>query len=235
MAKNFFNKKKLSPKTVDFLKETGQKVADGGKKLGELGGEALKAGFDKGKEKLEEGKDYIERQKKLTYSSIESLKPIVNVVNESAAALQDKNRVISNSSIPDVLAGSLGAGLGGALSFAALYGLGTTGLSAVGISTGLAAVGGTMVGGIFVLAAPIAIGAGVGVSLAYKKRQDQLAVEKERLYKEALLKHEGIIRAMEDEADANKERMDYLESLNILLRQAIKELKEDLAITNGEI
>ena len=37
----------------------------------------------------------------------------------------------------------------------------------------------------------------------------------------------GFMRA---EVDADKERMDYLQSLNILLQQAIKDLKHDLGI-----
>ena len=35
---------------------------------------------------------------------------------------------------------------------------------------------------------------------------------------------------MKEEADADKERMDYLQSLNILLQQAIKDLRHDLGI-----
>ena len=57
-----------------------------------------------------------------------------------------------------MLAGALGAGIGGTGSLAALYGLGTVGLSAVGITSGLATigsvVGGGMVAGVFVMAAP---------------------------------------------------------------------------------
>jgi len=55
----------------------------------------------------------------------------------------------------------MGAGGGGAASFAALSTLGTAGLSGAGITSGLAAagslVGGGMVAGVGVLAAPIAI------------------------------------------------------------------------------
>jgi len=43
-----------------------------------------------------------------------------------------------------------------------------------------------------------------------------------------LKKHEEIIQALKSEADADKERLDYLQSLNILLTQAIKDLKKDL-------
>lgn len=71
-------------------------------------------------------------------------------------------------------------------------------------TVGLSAAAGGMVAGIFVLAAPVAVlaGAGVGVATALKNKQ---------------LKKE-------------KERLDYLQSLNILLQHAIKDLKVDLGI-----
>ena len=177
--------------------------------------------------------EYVKKKKDMVFQSVESLQQVVNVVNEAAAAVNDKSRTIRESAIPEVLAGALGAGIGGVGSFAALYGLGSVvGLSAAGITSGLAAagsiVGGGMVAGIFVLAAPVAVLAAGGVGLAAHLKNKQLRQEKERLYKEALKKHEAIIQALKSEADADKERLDYLQSLNILLTQAIKDLKKDL-------
>ena len=173
-------------------------------------------------------------QNDIVFKSPESLQQVVNVINEAAFALNDKDRTIKESTISEVLAGALGAGIGGVGSFAALYGLGVTGLSAVGITTGLAAagaiVGGGMAAGLFVLAAPIAALAAGGVGIALHIKNKLLRQEKERLYKEALRKHEAIIKALKDEANASKERLDYLQSLNILLTQAIKDLKKDLGI-----
>ena len=175
---------------------------------------------------------YVKKKKEMVFQNVESLQPVVNVVNEAAFALNDKNRTIRESTIPEVLAGALGAGVGGIGSFAALYGLGTVGLSAAGITSGLAAagsvIGGGMVAGVFVLAAPVAALAAGGVSLASHLRNKQLLQEKERLYIEALKKHEAIIKALKEEVDADKERLDYLQSLNILLTRAIKDLKKDL-------
>lgn len=54
------------------------------------------------------------------FKSLDTLQSIVNVVNEAGEAVKDKSRAIANSSIPDVLAGALGAGVGGVASFAAL-------------------------------------------------------------------------------------------------------------------
>lgn len=176
--------------------------------------------------------EYVKKKKDMVFQSVESLQQVVNVVNEAAAAVNDKSRTIRESAIPEVLTGALGAGMGGAGSFAALYGLGTVGLSAPGITSGLAVagsvVGGGMVAGVFVLAAPIAALAAGGVGLAAHLKNKQLRQEKERLYKEALKKHEAIIQALKSEADADKERYNYLQRLNILLTQAIKDLKKDL-------
>jgi hypothetical protein len=177
---------------------------------------------------------YVKDKNKMNFKSLDSLKSVANVINEAAAALNDKARTIEKSSIPEVLSGALGAGIGGAASFAALYGLGVAGLSAAGITSGLAAagaiVGGGMAAGVLVLAAPAAILAGAGVLAASRIKDNQLRKEKERLYQEALAKHEALIKAMKEEAEADKERIDYLQSLNILLQQAIKELQKDLGM-----
>ena len=173
-------------------------------------------------------KGYITKKKDMNFQSVESLQSVVNVVNEAAAAVNDKKRTIRESAIPEVLAGALGAGIGGVGSFAALYGLGSVvGLSAAGITSGLA-VGGGMVAGVFVLAAPVAVLGGVGVGVASHLKNKQLRQEKERLYKEALSKHDAIIKALKEETDSDKERMDYLQSLNILLQRAITDLQKDL-------
>ena len=181
------------------------------------------------------------KKDKPIFQSVDSLQTVVNVVNEAALALNEKSRTIRESAIPEVLMGALGAGVGGVGSFIALYGLGTVGLSAAGIMSGLATAGGavsTLVGGavsasvagIFVLAAPVVVLGATGVGVAAHLKNKQLRQEKERLYKEALQKHEAIIKALKEEANADKERLDYLQSLNILLSQAIKDLRKDLGV-----
>lgn len=148
----------------------------------------------------------------IVFKNIDSLQPVVNVINEASSAINDKKCTIKESAIPEVLAGALGAGI-------------TSGLAAAG-----GIVGGGMVAGIFVLAAPIAVLSAGGVGVAAHLKNKQLKQEKERLYKEALKKHQAIISALKVEVDADKERLDYLQSLNILLQQAIKDLKSDLGI-----
>lgn len=170
----------------------------------------------------------------MKFKDTAALQPVVDVVNEVTFATADKMRTAKDSPMREVIAGAVGAGIGGAVSFAALYGLGTVGLSAVGITSGLAAagtlVGGGMVAGIFVLAAPVAALAAGGVGLTVHLKSKQLKKEKERLYQEVVRKHEAIIEALKDELNATKERLDYLQGLNILLTQALKDLQHDLGI-----
>ena len=164
--------------------------------------------------------------------SLDSLKPVSDIIGEAGEALQDTTRTIAMSGMSDVLIGALGAGIGGACTFTALYGLGTVGLSAAGITSGLATagalVGGGMTAGIFVLAAPVAISAGIGVGIANKIKNKKVYQLKERLYQEAMRKHDSILVALKNEMNQTKERTEYLNSLNILLAQAIKDMKEDL-------
>lgn len=176
-------------------------------------------------------------KKNLHYQSLDALKPVETVINEAAAAVKDPTRTIVDSAIPEVLAGVAGAAIGGAASFAALWALGTSAstmfsLSAAGIMSGLAAaggiVGGGAVAGVFVLTAPVTILTAVGVGIASHVKNKKLAQEKERLYKEALKKHDAIINELKNKDKLSSDRIEYLNSLNILLRQAIKELKADL-------
>lgn len=222
-----------------LVEKAGAAASDGAQSVGSFignaangvreGASAVLAGAN---EQIEKAKDAQKAKKNFT--SLESLQPVVNVVNDAAMALDDKDRTIRESAIPEVVAGALGAGIGGVGSFMALYGLGTVGLSAAGITSGLATaeavVGGGMVAGVFVLAAPVAIAAGTGVAVASRLKNKQLGQEKERLYKEALAKHQAIIMALKEESDASAERLEYLRSLNILLERAVNDLKSDLAI-----
>lgn len=176
-------------------------------------------------------------KKKENYQSLDSLKPLVTVVNEAAAAVEDSSRTIVDSAIPQVLAGALGATVGGAGSFAALWALGTSAastfsLSGAGIMGGLAAagnlIGGGAVTGMFVLTAPVGLLAVTGVGLASHARNKKLVQEKERLYQEALQKHHAIIHELKDRDKLTTERVDYLESLNRLLERAVNDLREDV-------
>jgi len=167
------------------------------------------------------------------FKSIDALSPFERVINEAEIALQDKHRTISNSAIPEVLGGVAGIGAGAAGSFAALYFLGSTGLSAVGVTSGLAAagslVGGGMVAGVGVLAAPIAILGIAGYGILAHRRHKKLMQVKEALLKRAIQLRDGVIQQLKTESDSNRERLDYLNSLNIMLQAGIRDLQADLS------
>ncbi|HFU3799967.1 TPA: ADP-ribosylglycohydrolase family protein [Streptococcus suis] len=218
--------------TAEFL---GQIGADLGKGWNQLWNPPKKASQTKKEDKQASVKNSETKKdvnKKMHFDSMESLEGVVHIVNEAGLSTLDPNRVMDDSPLKEVLAMGLGAGLGGAVSYGALYALGTAGLSAAGITSGLAAagalIGGGMVAGFFVLAAPVAILAGGGLAIANILNQQHLQQEKKRLYKVALQKHQAIIEALKTENQENKERIDYLTSLNILLQKVIEELKEDL-------
>ena len=90
------------------------------------------------------------------------LAPVYKVLSEAGEALKDKSRTIKTSTIPEILAPIAGgtAGIGAGLMLVSAAGS-VAGLSAAGITSGLATlgtfVGGGMVSGIFVAAAPMAI------------------------------------------------------------------------------
>ena len=109
-------------------------------------------------------------------------KEIQRVRDESYKALKDTlnefRRVDPKAA--DAVGAAVGSSLGGAASFTALYyGGAVAGLSAAGMTSGLAAagaiVGGGMLAGMAVLAAPVAVFAVAGYAIARKSRDAKLA------------------------------------------------------------
>lgn len=177
---------------------------------------------------------YVTDKSKMNFKSLESLENAIKVINEASLAVNDPQRTMKDSPIEESIAGALGAGAGAGVSFAALYFGGTVGLSAAGISSGLAAagsiIGGGMAAGIAVLAAPIAIGGCVAAVWVAKSKAEKLAKAKELAYKDALREQTAIQKALKEEAYADKDRIDTLTGLNILLQKIIKELEQDLGL-----
>ena len=109
------------------------------------------------------------------YDEIEQMK---NQAAEEVKAVLDE---LENNypGITEGMATVFGSGIGAAGSFSALYALGVTGLSAPGITSGLAVagsiVGGGMVAGIGVLAAPIVLLSVGGYAIAKKRKNAKLA------------------------------------------------------------
>ncbi len=176
-------------------------------------------------------------KEKMNFPNLDSLQPVVNVINEAAITLGDPTRTIKDSPLIDVFSRVLGGGAGAGVSFLALYGLGTVGLSAVGITTALATagsiVGGGMAAGVLVLAAPVAGLAAAGGFAAKQIKKKQLRQEKKRLYNEGkrlypLIEEEwGRIK---DDSDVSNDRKDIIKGIMIVLKKALDELEEDLLL-----
>ncbi|MCQ2294603.1 MAG: hypothetical protein MJZ67_03020 [Bacteroidales bacterium] len=167
------------------------------------------------------------------FKSLDSLESVQKVINEASAAMKEPERTIATSDIPEVLGAVGGAVIGGAGGFAALYfGGSVVGLSAAGITSGLAAagsiVGGGMVAGIGVLAAPVAVLGCVGYAVIHNSKEKKLKEEKHRLYNLALQKQQAIINMLQNRSKLSQERISYLTNLNELLRRAIVDLQADI-------
>lgn len=168
------------------------------------------------------------------YKNADALIPVQKIITEAAAAVSDKTRTIKTSDIPDVLGAVAGISVGGAAGLGLLSILGYSGLSAAGITSGLATagalVGGGMVAGIGVLAAPAVILGVGGYALLASGKKKKLTQTKEALLQEAIKKHDAIIRELKNTLNQTQERMEYLNTLNILLQGAIQDLQADLAL-----
>lgn len=179
--------------------------------------------------------EYVKKKKDMKFQSQDALKTVQSVIDDANKALKNKSRKLKDSPISEALAGAVGAGLGASIGFAGLYFGGTVvGLSGPGIMTGLAAaghlVGGGAAVGIGVLAAPAVILGGGAIGVASHIKNKRLRESKELIYKDALAKQTAILKALKEEQDADKERIEYLSGLNILLQSAINDLKHDLGI-----
>lgn len=174
-------------------------------------------------------------KEKMYFPNMDSLQPVVNIINEAAITLGDPTRTIKDSPLMDVFAAALGSGSGAGVSFLALYGLGTVGLSAAGITSALAAagsvVGGGMAAGVLVLAAPVVGLAGAGVLVSKQIKKKKLRQEKKRLYEEAKKKYPLIVAELNrcnSDDTISQDRKDILKGLDITLKKAIDELEADL-------
>lgn len=173
-------------------------------------------------------------KKEIFFKDFKSLEFIKRVINEASEVLNGKVLAISDSKISDILKITLSAIPGAAISYGALYGLGLTGVSAAGLSSGLATagslIGGGMAAGVFVLAAPIAITKSYGYGKILIKNDEKLHHEKEKLYKLIIEKQDDLNSLLKSDLQANKEQIEHLTSLNFLMKKIIKDLQHDLDV-----
>lgn len=166
------------------------------------------------------------------YQNIAALKPVRQLLAEVDKALNDRGRTIATSDIPEVLGGVAGGAIGVGVGLTLIYTSGVAGVSAAGITSGLATlgaiIGGGMTAGIFVAAAPMAALGVAGYAIVAKRNKNRLWQTKEALFQEALQKHDAILRELDNRINQSEERNRYLDSLNVLLQHVIDDLRKDL-------
>ncbi|WP_162899076.1 hypothetical protein [Deinococcus ficus] len=85
-----------------------------------------------------------------------------------------------------------------------------------------------MVAGLAVAALPVAALAVGGYAFVNGRNQKHLKRREQVLFQEALQQHQKLIEQLRKDANATRERQEYLESLVVLLKDAIRRLGEDL-------
>lgn len=171
--------------------------------------------------------------------SPEKIQQMKDEAYESIKEVMDEFRR-DHPKVVDAAAAAVGSTIGGGASFTALYfGGAVAGLSASGITSGLVAagtlVGGGMVAGIGVLAAPMVVLGVAGVLIAQKRRNAKLAVALnraiEKLYaiQDRLMANAEYFRGELAELRAYitvlEKQLDELKTINQKLKNEIQKLK----------
>ena len=170
-------------------------------------------------------------RKDMNYRSIESLERIERLCDEVDIVLDNKKT--KRRGLPLFVGVLIIIGcllLAMLFVYVLIFNLGTVGLSAAGITSALAAIGGGMVGGIFAIGLIIALPPIIAGTIFFTIRELKFKSEKDSLYKEALKKHEAVLRALKEQRDEDAEKMEYLNELNIMLKRTIRELNEDRGV-----
>ena len=183
---------------------------------------------------------------KKNFPSRESLKIVETILSETEKSLGDMSRTnesvtgdmrtllekITDSSIFNAVGTTAGAVVGGVASVGLLSVLGTTGLSAAGITSGLAAagsiVGGGMVAGIGVIAAPVAAVAGSAYAITKSVQNKNLKATKIQYLNRCEKTRDGIQNHIIQESNASTDRVKHLRALKFTLDATINDLRSDI-------
>ena len=167
------------------------------------------------------------------YKNLSALDPVAKLVAEAGKALDQPDRTLRQSDVPELLGAAGGIGAGAAAGWGILAaGAAANASGAAAMTSGLAAaggiIGGGMMAGMAVIAAPAVILGVAGYGVLAKVNKRRLRERKELLLQEALRKNDAIVRMLKQEGSATRERAEYLSRLVILLRAAVENLQGDL-------
>jgi len=187
--------------------------------------------------------------KKINFKNSDSLTLVKKLLDEAEITLNDNNRTtadvsgdlgkimdkILRSEVFGIGVAGTGLAVGGIAGVGMLGAMGSVaGLGAAGITSGLATagaiVGGGMVAGISVLAAPAIILGGGAYALANKVKQKKLIQEKEMLIQRIMLAHDGLMIRLEQNNEASVERLNHLKLTLDMLMGVKKDMVSDLNV-----
>jgi hypothetical protein len=175
---------------------------------------------------------------KIVYRNLEALVPVTKLLEEAGKAVNDKVRTLKSNGIPEILGAVGGVGTGAAAGvgiLAAGAAEGTAGAAALtsGLATAGSLVGGGMLAGIGVVAAPaVLLGIG-GYWLLSERNKRKLAEAKEAALQDAIRKRDAILRELKAKNTDNEGRIEYLNRLVAQLLTTIDYLEADLQAANA--
>lgn len=147
----------------------------------------------------------------MKYNTEKDLKEVYSFINEADLALGDKTRTTEDSKIAKQIA------MGAAASRLTASGIAVGGIATAGMLTPLAPI---------VL---VSITARlIGRFIKKRSEEEKMLKAKEMAYREAIAKQNAIIKALKEESNADKERIEYLIGILQLLQESILELQKEL-------
>lgn len=137
----------------------------------------------------------------MNYKTESDLKEVYSFIYEANLALKDTTRTTEDSKIVKQIKIGIAAGE----------------IATVGMLTPLAPILVVSITASF-----------LGSFIKKKSEEEKMLKAKELAYKEAIAKQNAIIKALKEESNADKERIEYLIGINQLLQEAILELQKEL-------
>jgi hypothetical protein len=171
------------------------------------------------------------------YRSADALVPVRKVLEETGKVLAEKSKWRLNIKVPPAAGATVGVAAGGVVGFAGMTAGAASGVSgAAAITSGLATagsiLGGGMLAGMAVVAAP-AVALGIaGYAVIANKNHKKLIFEKQALLQEALIKQAAIQEKLRYELDAREADVAHMQALLARLSEIVGNLRGDLGQTN---
>jgi hypothetical protein len=167
------------------------------------------------------------------YRTVDALIPVLKVLEDAGRALAEGSRRSFNLKLPPVIGAAAGTVAGGAAGLAGMTAGAATGASgAAAMTSGLAAagslIGGGMLVGMAVVAAPAVVFGVAGYAAIANHNHRKLVVQKQVILQEALRKQAAIQERLRADHDSLEAEVAHLQALLARLAEIIKNLRRDL-------